>query len=196
MTLKPKPSHGGARSHGRADQRQVSLMHVFRASAENGDSQKELLKNTSDDRALSLRRKQHRDGTDEATLRRHLSIDLANLMNTIRLDATSSLDDAEYVKKSIVNFGFSDMSSMSKSDNTNSKIIESIRRALITYEPRLIPESIEITVNGDHQTIDQRLSFEITAEMVANPIDIPLNFMAEVDLGAGKMKMTRLQVQT
>lgn len=171
-------------------------MHVFRASAENGDARKEAAVNVSGDRALSLRRKQHRDGTDEATLRRHLSIDLANLMNTIRLDAISPLSDTKYVAKSIINFGFSDMSSMSKSDNTNSKIIESIRRALITYEPRLIPESIEIVVNNEHQSVDQRLSFEITAEMVANPIDIPLNFMAEVDLGAGKMKMSRLQVNT
>jgi len=171
-------------------------MHVFRASAENGDARQETNADVDGDRALSLRRKQHREGTDETTLRHHLSIDLANLMNTVRLDAIVPLDETSYVAKSVINFGFSDMSNLSKSQQTSAKIIESIRNTLITYEPRLIPETIEISVNDEQQSVDQRLAFEITAEMVANPVDIPLNFMAEVDLGAGKMKMTRLRVQT
>lgn len=171
-------------------------MHVFRASAQNGDARQEMTADKDGDRALSLRRKQHREGTDEATLRHHLSIDLANLMNTVRLDAIVPLDDVSYVAKSVINFGFSDMSNLSKSQQTSAKIIESIRNTLITYEPRLIPETIEISVNDEQQSVDQRLAFEITAEMVANPVDIPLNFMAEIDLGAGKMKMTRLRVQT
>ncbi len=195
MTSKSDNEQSNTRDLGHTDQRQVSIMHVFRAAAASGDSRKELGLQNDGDRALSIRRKQHREGTDEATLRQHLSIDLANLMNTIRLDAMISLEDAPLVAKSVINFGFSDMSSLYKSEQTNSKIIDAIRNSLITYEPRLIPESIEIHVNNEVQSVDQRLSFEISAEMVANPMDIPLNFMAEVDLGAGKMKMTRLRLQ-
>ena len=42
-------------------------------------------------------------------------------------------------------------------------------------------------------TVDQRLTFEIVAEMIADPTDIPLQFYAEVDPAAGKIAMKRMQ---
>ncbi|WP_298294586.1 type VI secretion system baseplate subunit TssE [uncultured Litoreibacter sp.] len=184
------------RDPSRSNQRQVSLMHVFRASAESGDARKDGKDYQDGDRSINVRAKQRREGVDESELRRHLNADLNNLMNTIRLDATVELEDHPRVEKSVLNFGFADMSSLTQSHLTDQKIATSIRESLINHEPRLIPESIEVVIRKDDRALTQQVAFDISAEMVADPVDIPLDFVAEVDLGAGKMVMKRLRVQT
>ncbi len=171
-------------------------MHVFRASAESGDARKDGKDYQDGDRSINVRAKQRREGVDESELRRHLNADLNNLMNTIRLDATVELEDHPRVEKSVLNFGFADMSSLTQSHLTDQKIATSIRESLINHEPRLIPDSIEVVIRKDDRALTQQVAFDISAEMVADPVDIPLDFVAEVDLGAGKMVMKRLRVQT
>lgn len=178
------------------DRKQVSLMHVFRSAVERGDSRDGSSTYRDGDREVTQRSKERREGTDEETLRRHLSNDMASLMNTIALDAIVDLDDAPYVRKSIINFGFSDLSTMSQSKFAATDVAKFIRETLMRHEPRLIASTIDINVNVDAQSVSQRLTFDINAEMVATPVDVPLSFMAEVDMGAGKMQMTRLKVQT
>ena len=178
------------------DRKQVSLMHVFRSAVERGDSRDGRATYRDGDREVTQRSKERREGTDEETLRRHLSNDMASLMNTIALDAIVDLDDAPYVRKSIINFGFSDLSTMSQSQFAATDVAKFIRETLIRHEPRLIAGTIDINVNVEAQSVSQRLTFDISAEMVASPVDVPLSFMAEVDMGAGKMQMTRLKVQT
>ena len=178
------------------DRKQVSLMHVFRSAVERGDSRDGRATYRDGDREVTQRSKERREGTDEETLRRHLSNDMASLMNTIALDAIVDLDDAPYVRKSIINFGFSDLSTMSQSRFAATDVAKFIRETLMRHEPRLIAGTIDINVNVEAQSVSQRLTFDISAEMVATPVDVPLSFMAEVDMGAGKMQMTRLKVQT
>lgn len=170
-------------------------MHVFRSSAEKKDARDAGKDYMDGDRSINVRAKQRREGVDESELRRHLNADLNNLMNTIRLDATVDLADHPHVERSVLNFGFADMSSLSQSHQTDQKIALSIRNALIDHEPRLIPDSIEVMIRPNAGPGTQQVSFDIVAEMVADPVDIPLDFVAEVDLGAGKMVMKRLRVQ-
>lgn len=178
------------------DRKQVSLMHVFRSAAERGDSQDGKANYRDGDREITTRSKERREGTTEESLRRHLSNDLASLMNTISLDAVEDLSDYPYIQKSIVNFGFGDLSSLSDKGYAASEMSRFIRDTLIRHEPRLIPSTIEINVNKDAQSVTQRLTFDIAADMVASPVDVPLDFVAEVDMGAGKIQMTKLRVQT
>ena len=171
-------------------------MHVFRAARFEKDATADISKAADGSRAVTERSKERRMGTDEGTLRRHLTADLASLMNTINLDAVVDLSDTPYVAKSVINFGFGDMSDANDSLFARQQISNLIRETLIQHEPRLIPESIDITVVVDEEDKDQRMSFDIQAEMVATPVDIPLSFLAEVDMGAGKLQMTQLRVQT
>ena len=187
------PSHRKA-TNGRSDpkdRRQISLMHVFRAARASRDAGKDEANYQDGAREMTARSQERRIGTDEATLRAHLTADLASLMNTINLDAIVPLDDAPYVSKSVINYGFGDMSEMSNSAHAGRQI-----DTLIEHEPRLIADTIEIKLDRDEQEATQRLSFDVSAEMVATPVDVPLDFVAEVDMGAGKIQMTRLRVQT
>lgn len=171
-------------------------MHVFRAARLQRDATSDSEKLQDGSREVTQRSKERRVGTDEHTLRRHLTADLASLMNTTNLEAVVDLEDAPYVAKSVVNFGFGDMSDANDSLYARQQISKLIRETLIQHEPRLIPETIEITIEVDETDKDQRMSFDIQAEMVATPVDLPLSFVAEVDMGAGKLQMTQLRVQT
>jgi type VI secretion system protein ImpF len=146
------------------------------------------------DTNLTTRSKQIRDSVDESELRNHLNIDLDFLMNTVRLDSAVSLEDVPYVEKSVLNYGFRDLSNLTRSHQTDLKIAESIRQSLIRHEPRLVPESIKITIVPEADSSTGRVSYEISAEMVADPVDVPLDFVAEVDMGACSMKMKHLRV--
>ncbi|MFD1881859.1 type VI secretion system baseplate subunit TssE [Paracoccus pacificus] len=179
----------------RQPRRQISLFHIFRDSAESGKFRRPGQVPAGGDRDVTAISRQAREGTTELALRHHLTLDIANLMNTVRLDAVVSLDDAPFVQRSVVNFGFQDMSSLSRSHQTSSRIAASIRESLIRHEPRLIASTIEVRVRDGGEGSDQRLSFDVSAEMMASPADIPLDFVAEVDLGAGKILMSRLRVQ-
>jgi type VI secretion system protein ImpF len=193
MTTREPSSRNPAIEAGR---KQVSLMHVFRSAFERGDARDGRANYVDGDRELSIRSKERREGTNEETLRRHLNYDMASLMNTISLDAVLDLDDHPFIRDSIINFGFGDLSEMNNTVAAGTEIAKLIRETLIRNEPRLIAETIEIQLDHDAQGTTQRLSFRIAAEMVATPVDIPLDFVAEVDMGAGKIQMTRLRVAT
>ena len=85
-------------------------MHVFRSARAHRDANKDEANYQDGAREVTARSQERRIGTDEATLRQHLTADLASLMNTINLDAVIPLDDAPYVAKSVINYGFGDMS--------------------------------------------------------------------------------------
>ncbi len=189
---------GGARADARrAGRRQMSLMQVFRAAARNRDGRRPARgEGEAADADVTRRSQQRREGSSETALRADLAQDVANLMNTVRLDAIVDLSDAPRVRNSVVNYGFQDLGSVTRSQRTEGEIAAAIREALIAHEPRLIPASIEVRLPQDQSEADHRLSFDISAEMIAAPADIPLDFVAEVDLGVGKIQLQRLKVST
>ncbi|AUH64911.1 type VI secretion system baseplate subunit TssE [Paracoccus zhejiangensis] len=181
-----------SRSPQKRPDRQMSILQVFRAAARAGDARDAAPseRRADDDRIISVRRRQSRDGSDPVSMQSDLAIDIASLMNTIRLDALVDLSDAPLVQKSIINYGFRDMSSLTRSQETTARIAASIRESLVRHEPRLIAETLEVRVSERSAKTDQRIFFDITAEMRASPADLPMDFVAEVDLGAGKLRMT------
>ncbi len=194
MSSSPNPPNGEARRD--ENRRQMSLTHVFRAAAEERSARVAASRPDSDGRQIGVLTQHRREGISPEELRRHLGVDLNCLMNTVRLDAAMPLDDAPFVQKSVVNFGFRDLSSISRSRHNELLIADAIRQTLLDHEPRLLPESIEVTVGAPDDSMVQRLIFDIQAEIRGYPADIPLGFTAEIDLGAGKMKMKGLWVQS
>ena len=175
----------------KGERAKVSILQVFRNSYDAGDAL-----GVSPEAASGSRSLQRRDGLDETTLRRYLQADLDALLNTVELGSTVDLDDFPNVAASIVNYGFGDLSNVSAAEVNTPRIKMAIRNSLINHEPRLVRDSIEVEVvepEGDNR---QRLSIAVSAELMGDPIDIPLNFDAEVDMAAGKLKMSKLRIQT
>ena len=189
-------SKGSAKPQGsaRADaaRRQLSLMHVFRQAAETGSARHSALPGPGDERHGQTLRLS-REAVSPEELRRHLAHDLASLMNTVRLDNVVDLDAAPHVRRSVINHGFRDLTSVTRSRKSEVMIAEQIRQTLLEREPRLNPDTLSVTLGEQDETRSERLIYQIEAEIMAYPADIPVGFTAEIDLGAGKMRMRPLR---
>jgi type VI secretion system protein ImpF len=123
----------------------------------------------------------------EEDLRAHVKAHLEILMNTVRLDAASDLDDYPHVARSVLNYGFQDMSNMTRRELIGQEVCRSVKQSLSDHEPRLVPGSIEARIQlleGDEM---QRLGLQVLAELIADPADIPVDYEADIDSGSGKV---------
>ncbi len=174
----------------------ISLMQAFRSAYHEHDARKASEKTDDNETQVTTRSKQRREGVSEDTLRQHLQTDLMSLLDTVQLDAVISLDDAPHVKQSVINFGFPDFSPFSREELTKPHVIAKIRQSLLDHEPRLKQSTLEIKVENPGDETGRRLSIHVSAELVSDPVDVPVDFKAEVDLGAGKLSMSQIRVQT
>ena len=179
----------------RGERSKVSVMHVFRSAFEEHDARKDRGKVETGEGEITKRSMQRRDGVGLDALKRHLEFDLSALMNTIQLDSAVSLDDAPYVQRSVLNYGFRDLSDVTARDLNDLEVVNSLRQSLLDHEPRIIPASLDVHVTdrGDGNARHQ-LMIHISAELMGDPVDVPIDFDAEVDLGVGKLKLSNLKV--
>lgn len=170
-------------------------MSAFREAFAARDSGKRIVHTLGGERVVPGRHSSQRRG-DEAALRRDLATDLAALLNTVELDATVNLDRFEYVRRSILNYGLRDISRLNGEKEQADKIQDDLRTALVRFEPRLNPDTIHIERDEEAEESDQRVRFRVAVEMFCNPIDVSIDFIAEVDTGSGKLSLSRLPVAT
>ena len=111
-------------------------------------------------------------------------------MGTINLEAVQALDRLDHVRNSILNYGLQDMSALTTESFQTAKVIKDMRTSLLANEPRLIEETLDIKFRRNTADAQQRIAFDIKAEMSARPMDVPMEFVAEIDAGAGKVQMT------
>jgi len=169
---------------------QVPLLYAFREAAEAGDSRKPDVGYDSDGaRVLSQRSSIRRRGSNEVALKRNLNIDLGHLVNTINLASVIELDDYPMVRKSVLNYGIDDLTHLTTDASGLQDLGAALRVALTAHEPRLVAETLNITQNEATDETSQRIAFRANAEMKCRPVDIPLEFLAEIDVGSGKVEL-------
>jgi type VI secretion system protein ImpF len=170
-------------------------MWAFRSAAESRDSRQkpEVPSDQEGQRVISGRKGSSVASVSEPILRRQVWRDLEQLMNTIALE--SSIEDVRrvgHVRSSILNFGLPDIVHRSMDELlTNDRVIErQIETALKTFEPRLLG----VTVKRDTTAADAglKIRFLVSADLSCRPVDIPLEFTAEVEVGSGKFSISRL----
>lgn len=173
-------------------QLQIPLMYAFREAHRARDAKVDATSYEDGQRVLTDRAAARRRGANEAQLKRNLEIDLVQLANTINLDAALDVDDLEYVRKSVLNYGVVDLSNLTSDDIKVQKVPKQLARALLNNEPRFVPETMDVKLVKQVDEVSQKLMFEIHAEMACKPVDIPLEFVAEIDVGSGKMKFANI----
>lgn len=173
---------------------QISLMNVFRNAAREHDARKSTAEVTEDGRVLSVRSLERREGAGQATLREHLAQDLANLMATINMDSAQPLDGFDHVKRSILNYGMTDLTHLTVDDSRRTRLAADLKRTLLAHEPRLVADTLVVKLRSTSGR-NHHVAFDITAEMAAKPVDVPLEFVAEIDTGAGKVALSNLLVR-
>ena len=114
--------------------------------------------------------------------------DLGWLLNTTYLKATQSLDDHPLVAKSVLNFGLPDLAGRTSSTVDAATLEQAIRKVILDFEPRLVARTLRVKlVIDDKQMNHNAMSFDIEAELWAQPIPLRLFLRTAIDLETGSI---------
>src|SRR5712671_7420574 len=178
---------------GKKDRLSPPLMYAFRSAHEARDSKKKIdLRDESGERVIASRRTTARAVINEPMLRREVARDLEALMNTIALESTQDMHAFEHVRKSILNFGFPDIAHRSIDEISLDDVKYEIATVLMNYEPRLIRNTIHVTRDDTVDAADLKVRFIVRADLFCEPVNVPIEFVAEVEVDTGKIMINRL----
>jgi type VI secretion system protein ImpF len=168
------------------------LMHAFRAAHEAKDATTKIDLRTSDgDRVIAGRRLRPRQVITERVLRREVARDLDALLNTVALESTVEMMDAAYARKSVLNFGLPDISTLTIDSRELKRVPEEIRTALVNFEPRLASASLHIERDLTVDSAELRIRFLVRADLTCYPVQVPVEFVADI-IESGKIVVNRL----
>jgi type VI secretion system protein ImpF len=166
-------------------------MFAFREAHKQRDSRKAAdLRDEHGQRIISGRRAR-KGAITEGQLREQLTTDLNALLNTINMQSGFDLSEFPQVRESILNYGIPEISNRTIDEHRVSDIADELRSALLQYEPRLRPEALIVTRDTlvDPDTLNIR--FEVSGEMACDPADVAVEFVADIEIDTGKMRIGR-----
>ena len=176
----------------RNDRLAPPLMYAFRAAHRERDAGVPIDIREGGERVIASRRAIARAPIAESELRKLVNFDLLSLMNTTNLDSAEDLSTAPQVRKSVLNYGFPDLASRSIDQRTVSDISREIETTLTAFEPRLARGSIKVRRDDSIAAEELRVRFIVSAELRVQPVNVPIEFAAEVEIDSGKVRIERL----
>lgn len=111
--------------------------------------------------------------------------DLAWLFNTTCLLSAAEGARAPYVAASVVNYGMPDLSGNAIASLNLPRLERAIRQAIWDFEPRLIRSTVSVRALNGETAEHHKISFEIEADMWAQPYPERLFLKTELDLENG-----------
>jgi type VI secretion system protein ImpF len=176
----------------RGDRLAAPLMQAFRTAHQARDAKAREDVREGGERVLSSRRTSSRKPISEGELRKIVISDVGSLLNTVNFDSAQDLSEASEVGKSILNFGFPDIVRLSIEENAVFRVAQELEAALRDFEPRLVRGSIKAHRDETVSPDELRVRFVIGAALKMHPVDVPVHFIAEVELDSGKIKIDRV----
>ncbi|MGB3278296.1 MAG: type VI secretion system baseplate subunit TssE [Pseudorhodobacter sp.] len=137
-------------------------------------------KESRDSRVIDLRR-----------LREIIQRDLVWLLNTF--DNSSLIDAERYpnATNSVLAYGVQEVAGEYSTTARAGKIRTSIHRAIEKFEPRIIPGSLDVLLRDSESKGQTLVTFDIAADMWAQPLPMELYLRSEVDITTGELKLER-----
>ena len=143
------------------------------------DDEPEISKESRDRRIVSLQRYKN------AVLR-----DLEMILNSKRHPLHDNIYEFDEAAKSVLNFGILDICGVPILNTKPAEIESQVKEAIIYFEPRISQRSLSVRMVSplDSEYI-RSISFEIEAELWAQPLPDRLFVKTEVDLETGHYKL-------
>jgi type VI secretion system protein ImpF len=127
------------------------------------------------------------------SLRDSVVRDLAWLLNSVRLSSVQDLAAYPYAAKSVLNFGLPDLAGRTLSSIDVSALESELRQALLDYEPRLIADTVRVSVQDVANEVGpNNMQFTIEAMLSAYPAPLGLWLRTEIDLETGDVSIADL----
>ncbi|WP_028105134.1 type VI secretion system baseplate subunit TssE [Pseudoduganella violaceinigra] len=120
--------------------------------------------------------------------------DLAWLFNAVRPGRDAGLAGYEHVQRSVINFGLPAMSGETVSTLDLVGMERNILQAILDFEPRIIPSSLEVRALSLDSILDQHniVRIEIHGDLWAQPAPLELCLRTDVDLETGVVELQDL----
>lgn len=130
--------------------------------------------------ARIMSRKAYRDGV----LR-----DLQWLLNATNLEASIDFSGHPDAHRSVVNFGLAALSGRIASNVDTAELEGAIRHAIVEFEPRILPESVEVKVSTAQKSLDVHnvLAVTIRGELWSVPYPLEILLRSDIDLETGQV---------
>lgn len=144
-----------------------------------------------DERVVIGRGPTGRSATAAEDLQRSVSQGLETLMNTVNLASSFDLGEFGDARRSILNYGFPDIAHRSIDEIGVDEIGQEIGAALLAFETRLVPSSLEIARDTSIDVAELKIRFVVRADLSCDPLNLPVEFVADVERDTGKMTVSR-----
>ncbi len=130
----------------------------------------------------------------KARLRQAVLRDLAWLFNTTGLESGASMARTPHVRRSVVNYGLPALSGQTASTLEITDLERAIRQAILDFEPRILPESLQVRTLVEISALDHHnvIGVEIQGHLWAQPVPLELLIRTEIDLETGKVQIADL----
>ena len=169
------------------------LMYAFRAAHAARDATKKIdLRDEAGERIIAGRRAVARTPINESMLRREVGRDLEALMNTIAFESSEDLTGFDLVRKSILNYGLPDIAHRTIDERSVSNVKGEIETALLHFEPRLARNSIRARRDKTISAEELKVRFLVNAELCCEPVNVPVEFVADFEPESGTFQIHRL----
>lgn len=153
-----------------------------------------LLDRLTDD--APARRREPREGAmiTHTELRAAVLRDLRWLLNTVNLETTDDISPYAWVRGSTLNFGVRALAGKRMSEIDWIDVEDSIRDAIVHFEPRILPSSIEVRCVTDTNTLEHHnvLSLSIRGMLWCVPHPLEFLFRSDIDLESGHIDLLDL----
>src|SRR5690348_8554709 len=150
------------------------LMQTFRAAHRAHDAKDSADLREGGERVLSSRRMSSRTPISETELRKVVISDVGDLLNTVNFDSAEDLSDAPEVRKSVLNFGFPDITRLSIEEARVFRLAQELELALRNFEPRLVRGSIRASRDDTLSPDELGVRFLVSATLRMHPVDVPV----------------------
>ena len=153
--------------------------------------QPSLLDRLTDEDPTNLNETREARVIDIRRLREIVQRDLSWLLNTNNNDGW--IDAARYplASKSVLNYGVRDVAGDFAAKDRANLIRKSIASAIENFEPRIRKGSAHVEMRTQNVSRDTIISFDIRADMWAEPIPIELYLRSSVDITTGQVALER-----
>ena len=130
----------------------------------------------------------------KSRLRQAVLRDLVWLFNSTRLERGSSLSHLPHARRSVINYGLPAHSGQTASTLDIQDVERDLKQAILDFEPRILPETIEVKAIADVNQLDRHniIGIQIRGQLWAQPVPLEMLIRTEIDLETGKVNIADL----
>ena len=128
---------------------------------------------------------------DISRLRQIIRRDLGWLLNCANLEAEHDLEAYPHTARSVLNYGLPAVSGRSGTQRRAETLRQAIRSAIERFEPRILPETLEIILRQERSSSGAIVSFDIRGELWAEPLPVDLYLRTALDMSTGEVTVSR-----